>query len=152
VIGCLDADLAYAHRIRRQIAERGLGARVRLLGPLPADGLALELRAHHVLAVPSTYEGYGIAYLEGMGFGLPAVASAGAAAEIITPGQDGCLVPPDDPPALAQRLSELASDRSLLAEMGLAALRRFEAQPTWRQTCAAIRQFLLTISPGRQSS
>jgi glycosyltransferase involved in cell wall biosynthesis len=152
VIGRLDVDPAYTRRIRRQIEKRGLGARLRLLGSLPVDRLAVELRSHHVLAVPSTYEGYGIAYLEGMSFGLPAIAAAGAASEIITSGRNGFLVPPGDPPALAQRLGELAGDRLLLAEMGLAALRRFEAQPTWHETCAAIRQFLLSVSTGRQSA
>ena len=40
---------------------------------------------HQVLAVPSLYEAFGIAYLEAMGFGLPVIASsAGGAHELIT--------------------------------------------------------------------
>ena len=100
--------------------------------------------SHHLLAVPSTYEGYGIVYLEGMGFGLPAVATtAGAAGEIITHGVDGFLVPPGDAPALAQCLRCLAGDRPLLTALSLAARRRYLAQPTWEQTAGQIRDFLL---------
>jgi glycosyltransferase involved in cell wall biosynthesis len=131
-------------RIRRQIDRRGLASRVQLLGALDSSELADCLRSHHLLAVPSTYEGYGIVYLEGMGFGLPAIATtAGAAGEIITHGVDGYLVPPGDAPALAQGLIRLAQDRSLLAEMGQAARRRYLAQPTWEQTARQIRDFLL---------
>jgi glycosyltransferase involved in cell wall biosynthesis len=112
---------------------------------VPADFLAARLRDHQLLVVPSTYEGYGIVYLEGMSFGLPAIATtAGAAVEIITPDVDGYLIPPGDAAALAGRLDRLAQDRSLLREMSLAARQRYLAQPTWEQTAGQIRAFLLS--------
>lgn len=38
----------------------------------------------HTLIVPSSYEGFGIVYLEGMSFGLPAIGTtAGAASELV---------------------------------------------------------------------
>ena len=68
--------------IRRQIEDAGLAPRVSLLGALPARELAARCAASHLLAVPSSYEGFGIVYLEGMQFGLPAIAgTAGAAKE-----------------------------------------------------------------------
>ncbi len=143
VVGRLDADPAYARRIHRQAARSGLGERVRFYGALPGAELAAQLRLHHALAVPSSYEGFGIVYLEGMSCGLPALATtAGAAGEIITHGQDGYLLPPGDAGALAERLAGLASDRQRLAAMGLAARRRFLAHPTWEQTGERIREFL----------
>jgi glycosyltransferase involved in cell wall biosynthesis len=115
-----------------------------LLGSLSAKDLAACLRSHHLLVVPSTYEGYGIVYLEGMSYGLPAIATtAGAAGEIITDGVDGCLVPPGDVAALSRHLERLAHDRRLLTELSLAARRRYLAQPTWEQTASQIRTFLL---------
>ena len=58
--------------------------------------------------MPSSYEGFGIVYLEGMAFGLPALATtAGGAAEIITSGQDGFLVLFPATDALARHLGTL---------------------------------------------
>ena len=93
--------------------------------------------------MPSSYEGFGIVYLEGMHFGLPAIAStAGAAQEIITHGQNGFLVAPGDAAALAQCLKTLMKDRQLLLKMSLAAQRRAAAHPTWNESAARVRGFL----------
>ena len=143
VVGNPTVDQDYVRRIKRQIVDLKIGDRVRMLGALPTEQLTAELLDHHLMAVPSFYEGYGIVYLEGMAFGLPAVAShAGAAAEIITDLQDGFLVPPGNSSTLADRISRLAIDRRLLAEMGRAARKRFLSQPTWEQTTGSIIKFL----------
>jgi len=143
VAGSLTMDPAYVKAIRRQIDEAGLTSRVTLLGALSAGELADKCATGHVLAVPSSYEGFGIVYIEGMHFGLPAIAStAGAAQEIITHGQDGFLVNPGDAAALAQCLKTLMTDRPRLLEMSLAAQRRAAAHPTWNQSAARVRDFL----------
>jgi glycosyltransferase involved in cell wall biosynthesis len=134
-------DPAYTRRLQRQAA--GLGDRVRFLGRLSEAGLRAAMRSSQVLAVPSSYEGFGIVYLEGMGFGLPAIGgSAGAAREVITPGQDGFLVAPERAEEIAACLAGLAADRQRLVELGLAARRRYLAHPTWEGTAARIRDFL----------
>jgi glycosyltransferase involved in cell wall biosynthesis len=105
--------------------------------------LAQRLAHSHLLAVPSSYEGFGIVYLEGMWFGLPAIAtSAGAAREIISPGRDGFLVPPGDPETLSDCLRRLAQDRGQLCAMALAAHRRAARHPTWEEGAASIHAFL----------
>ena len=144
VAGSQQVDPAYVQAIRRQMSRGGLSDRVCLLGLMPSEELSACMRSHHLLVVPSTYEGYGIVYLEGMGFGLPAIATtAGAADEIITHEGDGFLIPPGDADALAHCLARLARDRALLQAMSLAARRRYLAQPTWEQTAGQIRAFLL---------
>lgn len=148
VVGSLAADPAYARRMQRRAARLTPPAPVRFHGSLDQAALAGMLGQADLLAVPSSYEGFGIVYLEGMGFGLPAVgAEAGAAGEIITHGVDGFLVPPGDGRALAGALEQLVRDRLLLARMSLAARRRFLAQPAWETTCARMRAFLETF-PG----
>jgi glycosyltransferase involved in cell wall biosynthesis len=143
VVGSQAVDPIYAQAIRRQIDQAGLAGRVRLLGALSQEELVDLLRSHQVLVVPSSYEGYGIVYLEGMGFGLPAIgATAGAAGEIITHEIDGYLIPPQASQALAEHLVGLSRDRLRLREMSLAARRRYQAQPTWNQTAGQIRGFL----------
>ena len=98
------------------------------------------------MAVPSSYEGFGIVYVEGMGFGLPAMAStAGAAGELITHDQNGFLVPPGDAAAVARHVSALCQDRQRLLQMSLAAYKGYATHPTWAETAEAIREFLYTV-------
>jgi glycosyltransferase involved in cell wall biosynthesis len=143
VAGSLDMDTAYVQAIRSQIEAAGLAHGVTLLGTLPSRELAARCATAHLLAVPSSYEGFGIVYLEGMHFGLPAIAStAGAAQEIITPGQNGFLVDPGDAATLAQCLKALMTDRKLLLEMSLAACQSAAGHPTWNDSAARVRAFL----------
>lgn len=148
VAGSPAADPRYARAQVARVERAGLGERVRFLGPLPDADLAALMARSHVLVVPSSYEGFGIVYIEGMAFGLPAIATtAGAAGEIITNGVDGYLIAPDDAAALAERLAALAADRALLARLSAAALARFGRHPTWEQSAAAVRAFLQEIIP-----
>ena len=92
---------------------------------------------------------FGIVYLEGMAFGLPAIGTtAGAAPEIIENGKTGFLIQPDDAQGLASHLAALADDRSLLERMSLNALKRYQQQPRWVETAGQIRQFLLAQITG----
>jgi glycosyltransferase involved in cell wall biosynthesis len=117
---------------------------VTLTGVVDDAELAAILARSDVLAVPSEYEGFGIAYLEGMGFGLPAIGTtSGGAAEIITDGANGYLVPPNDPAAVAHCLMNLASDRTKLVRMSLAAREKFLSQPGWNDSMARVREALL---------
>ena len=143
VVGNLKVDPAYGRSILRQIGCQGLERRVRLAGPLEDAALIRELATSDVLAVPSAYEGFGIVYLEGMAFGLPAIGStAGGAGEVITHGRDGFLVKPGEAGELAERLGELARDRARLRAMSLAARQRFDEHPTWAESAARIHRFL----------
>lgn len=143
VTGSLEMDRGYAARIRRLTSELGLAENVQFTGPLENEPLVEQFRSNQLVAVPSSYEGFGIAYLEGMGFGLPAIASTGGAAgEIITHGADGYLIAPGDAGQLAVYLNHLAQDRDLLSRMSLAARRRYATHPTWEQTGVCIRRFL----------
>ena len=146
VVG-LDADPSYASKVRALVSEKGLSNRITFRGALDDEVLAEVFRECHVLAVPSTYEGFGIVYMEGMGFGLPALATtSGAAIETIQHGHNGFLIAPGDIAGLSQHVTRLIQDRALLAEMGQAALNTYAAHPTWQQSTETIRRFLLKIA------
>ena len=146
VVGA-DADRAYGSRVRRMVSKKGLAERITFRGQLDDESLATLLEESHVLAVPSSYEGFGIVYMEGMGFGLPALATtSGAASETIQHDVNGFLVVRDDVSGLAQHIMRLVRDRALLAEMGQAALTTYEDHPTWKQSAETVRQFLLEIA------
>lgn len=145
VVGSPDAERAYADHCK-EIVESvpRLRAAVRFYGELTHEQLAIRYSLSHVLVVPSSYEGFGIVYLEGMGFGLPAIATtAGAASEFIRDGENGILVPAGDPNAIAKVLRSLINDRTWLKQMSRHARHTFEQSATWDQTCKKIEQFLL---------
>jgi glycosyltransferase involved in cell wall biosynthesis len=139
VVGSTAVNPTYTRHIQASLVPN-----ITLHGPLPDEQLAALMRQSHVLAVPSQYEGFGIVYLEGMGFGLPAIGStSGAAWEIIEDGVNGYLVNLGDTAVLAHHLHHLHQNRHLLATMSLAARQRFLAHHTWQQSMATIRSFLL---------
>lgn len=143
VVGNTEFDRGYTADVRQQIQRYQLGSRVTLTGQLPDEDVAARLAAADVLAVPSQYEGFGIAYLEGMAFGLPAIGTTGGAAgEIITHSVTGFLPAPGDAGALAGYLIQLASDRTRLKQMSIAARRRFETHPTWADSMGQVEAFL----------
>jgi glycosyltransferase involved in cell wall biosynthesis len=151
VAGSLTMDRAYVDRLRGLIGHLGLVANVDLLGSVPHHRIADLLSGSHVLAVPSSYEALGIAYLEAMRFGLPVIAtSAGGAHEVIDEGREGFFVAPGDIDALSRHLRRLVADRELLLRMGLAARRRAERHPTWDQSFERARDLLCSLVTSHQ--
>ncbi len=143
IIGGTTAEAKYAEAMHQKVKRSNMEAIVRFHGPMDHEDLAAKLKSAHVLVVPSSYEGFGIVYLEGMAFGLPAIGTtAGAASEIISDGETGFLIEPGDSNALVERLSLLSNDRYLLAQMAVNALERYRQQPTWDETAGKIRIFL----------
>lgn len=143
--GSLHTHPAYAEELRRFVRTKGLDPHVHFLGHLEDEDLAKLLRASHVLVLPSIYEGFGIVYLEAMGFGLPAIGTRrGAAAEIIRDGENGYLIDVGSFSQLAARLAELHADRQRLLKMGREAQRHYSHFPTWEQSMAQAARFLET--------
>jgi glycosyltransferase involved in cell wall biosynthesis len=140
------ADEAHLRRVRDRIRRHGLGDAVRLPGSLSTDATAAVLRESHVYAMPSTHEGFGIAYLEAMGFGLPVVASASGGASDLVDEETGVLVDPGDATAVADALAAFAADRDRLAAAGRAALDRYRAHPSWTETVTDLREFLRGVA------
>ena len=146
VVGSLTSDPEYAKQMEEYIAQNNLSSFVFLHGSLNNQPLVDKLKNAHVLVVPSSYEGFGIVYLEGMGFGLPAIGTtAGAAGEVIRDGVDGFLIQPGDAYSLATKLQIMNERRDVLIQMSLAARTRYLAQPKWNQTANQIREFLLSF-------
>lgn len=146
VIGSLTTQPNYTQLMQELITKHDLSSFVCLHGSLDKEPLIEKFQQAHVLVVPSSYEGFGIVYLEGMGFGLPAIGTtAGAAGEIIEHGKTGFLIEPDDSKTLAEHLKTLMEDRAVLTRLSLNARARYLRQPSWRETAKAIRGFLLSF-------
>jgi glycosyltransferase involved in cell wall biosynthesis len=144
VVGSLTVDPRYVQDLRQKVIAYGLESKIFFRGILDGAALAERLKLSQVLVIPSFYEGFGISYLEGMAFGLPAIGTrAGAIPQLISAGKNGFLIDPGDSEALAKHLRALATDRDLLTRLSLNALEHFNAQPTWAQSTGSVRSFLL---------
>jgi glycosyltransferase involved in cell wall biosynthesis len=89
--------------------ELGLDERVIFRGNLPAgDAVLAELDQADLFVLPSRQEGLPRVVIEAMARGLPCVGSrVGGIPELIGPDE---LVPPDNPTALANKITELLGD------------------------------------------
>lgn len=146
IVGSLITEPEYVKKIQGFIAKNYLSSFVFLHNALDNEPLLEKLRQSHILIVPSSYEGFGIVYLEGMGFGLPAIGTtAGAASEIIEHGKTGYLIEPNDSGTLANLILQLATNRDLLTNLSLNARNRYLQQPAWEQTAKKIRELLLKM-------
>ncbi len=144
VVGRLDCEPAYVERVRAEITQSELEDRLTIRGVVSGDTLDQLLRESHVLAVPSRYESFGMAYLEAMEYGVvPVATSAGGPDEFIDDGTSGVLVDPGDVDTLTETLEMLAVDRAFLASLATGALDAAETHPTWRESMKHARQFLL---------
>jgi N-acetyl-alpha-D-glucosaminyl L-malate synthase BshA len=80
------------------------------------------IRLAHVLLMPSEMESFGLAALEAMACGVPAVGTrVGGVPELITDGEDGFLEKVGDIEGQATRVVELLTDEALHTRMAAAA-------------------------------
>lgn len=103
--------------VEAAIAREGVGDRVFLLGD--RGDIPNLLPAFTLFAMSSISEGYSIALLEACASALPIVATdVGGNAEIVSHGDNGLVVPPRDPAALADAFEALLSDAARAEAMG----------------------------------
>jgi teichuronic acid biosynthesis glycosyltransferase TuaC len=129
--------------IERLAGELGLSERVRLRGRLAPAEAAAVARSGTVFVLPSVDEAFGVAYVEAMAGGVPAIGCRGEAGpeEIAASGGGIRLVPPGDPEALATEIGTILAEPRWRRELGDAARATVEAHFTWeacgRATVAA---------------
>ncbi|MEQ8205852.1 MAG: glycosyltransferase, partial [Woeseia sp.] len=114
----------YRQQVMSLSEQLGLSSCVEWRG-FRADVLP-ELTHMDVLVLPSLFgEGLPMVVLEAMAVGLPVVASAvEGLPEAIRDGDEGLLVPPDNPVALAMALISLVEEPQLANRMGIAGRQR----------------------------
>ncbi len=98
-----------------------------------SDGEKVDLlAAADIFAMPSSTDSFGIVYLEAWLNRLPVIGStAWGMADVISPEEDGLLVPFGDVPALAAAIKRLLHDPETRARMGLRGEAKVYAQHTW---------------------
>ena len=134
--------------LERRARELRVAERVEFHGALPPAAAIAAARNAAVFVLPSVEEAFGVAYVEAMAGGVPAVGCAGEAGpeEIASCGAGLSRVPPRDPAALAVELRRLLEDPAARAGQGAAARATVERCFTWERcgkaTVAAYAQVL----------
>ena len=129
-------------------ARLGIAERVEFHGQLEPAQAVEQARMCTLFVMPSTDEAFGVAYIEAMAGGLPAIGCRGEPGpeEIAAAGDGLVLVPPGDIERLTQRIDELLSDPHRLREVGQRARATVAAHFSWercgQETLAAYRHIL----------
>jgi colanic acid/amylovoran biosynthesis glycosyltransferase len=126
----LAGDGPVREALARQVDERRLGHRVRMLRTVPHAELLRFYQEGTVdcVVLPSLHEGISVALMEAMAHGVPVVAtSTGGVPELLHDGA-GVLVPPADSVTLADELERVLGSAALRAELGRAGRRRIEEE------------------------
>jgi len=127
----IGGDGPLLEQFRAMVVARGLADKVHLLGHVPDHELESHFEACDIFCMSSTVraEAYGVAMLEAMMMGKPAVASdiAGSGVPWVNRhGETGLNVPAGDAAALAGALRRLVDDEPLRRRMGTEARKRYE--------------------------
>lgn len=133
-----DAHLAFAGsgplegEMSSRIAERGLEGRVRLAGHLNDRELKDLYSKAWVAAFPSSYEPFGIVALEAMATGVPCiVGNTGGLREVVSAGETGLVVEPNNPIVLADAIARLISNPDRAEAMAARAKRVALSEYSW---------------------
>lgn len=108
------------------------------------------LHAADIFVLPSLTEGLSNALLEGMACGLASVSShVGGSEDVILPGVNGCLVPPNDAAALQDALVHLVTHPETCARMGTASRERITQEYDLETTVARLHSLYLEVTSQR---
>ncbi len=109
-----DGGDGYHAELQRHCDALNLQNHVTLLGAVSAETVKQKLLTAHIFALASWHEPLGVAYMEAMACGVPTIATnSGGVPELITDGENGLMVPPKDPAALADAIERIARDSDL---------------------------------------
>ncbi|MBB4511988.1 glycosyltransferase family 4 protein [Paraburkholderia fungorum] len=109
-----------------QVKGYGLGERVTCLGWVSGERKATLLSESTIFVLPSRSEGFPVALVEAMAFGVAVLSTRiPGVVDAVRDGTDGLLVEPDDPDALRRALMMLLRDTELRERLGASARQRF---------------------------
>jgi len=115
--------------VRAAAEDAGVAHAIRFLGFV--EGTAPLFAAMDIFLLPSDWEGFPVSVLEAMQAGVPVIATqVGGIPEMIRDGQDGLLIPPKNPEAIAEAVNLLARDFALRAALVRSADARYQTNYT----------------------
>lgn len=122
--------------LERLTDELRLREHVRFVGQLPNEQAVRSAAGCDLFVMPGVEEPFGVAYVEAMAAGVPAIGSRGEGGpeDIAAAGEGMVLVNPDDVPGLAEAIGRLCDDPAELRRLGEAARATATTNFSW-ETC-----------------
>lgn len=142
IAGSTDRDPVAMQALEREIADGKIAERTALLGPLDDAGLEKEYSSASLFALPSHFEGYGMAFTEALARGLPVIAGSGGALVDTVPKDAGVFVTPGNFGELALTLRRLLTNPAELTKRADAAWNYAKNLPRWSDTAKRIADAL----------
>lgn len=124
-------DPAYAARVRERVAQDGLVDRIDLTGALPDAALERHWRRADAFVFPSLHEGWGIAPVEAVRWGLPVITSDAGALPESVPRAARVMVSAGDVAALRAALARMLDDPAHRAALAAGARDAARSLRTW---------------------
>lgn len=121
---------------------------VTVFGRVPFEQLTELYRKAWVFCLPSTYEGFGVPYIEAMASGTPVVATPNVGAcEVLGQGKYGLIVEPEELGAAILKVLQDTPERERIRTAGLERAQVF----SWPRIVAQYEQVYAEIARARQS-
>jgi glycosyltransferase involved in cell wall biosynthesis len=125
-------------KLEEQARRLGLAGRAVFHGFVTKEELQRRLETCDAFVLPAVIdakgdtEGLGVVLIEAMSYARPVIASAaGGIVDIVSDGRNGFLVPPGDPPALADAVGRMMDDPAAARQLGLNGREDVEANFSW---------------------
>lgn len=133
-------------RLRAAVARCGTAPWVRLTGSLPRPALAGLYRLAELYVAMSLHEGFGLAVLDAMGFGLPVLSSGRGSLGELAEGGAAWVLDLDEAAAVSAGLLRLHDAPSLRQALGEAARLR-AGRYAWPQAARATAELYRSLLP-----
>ena len=149
LVGVAESD-AMEPIIRADARRRGIAPHITFLGSLDGNKKTAAFLTSDLLVVPSWTEAFPLVIPEAMAAGLPIVATrVGAIPDFVIDGEDGFLVRPRDPSAIAERICRLLGDERLRRRMSERVRQRAPREFDLEIGCAKVAEITWNTLGGR---
>jgi len=111
----------FKEKVRSFVRENDLEMQVKILGVVTGEEKIKLFKSSDVFVLPTYFylEGQPVVVLEAMAAGLPVITTdRGSIKEMITPGENGFIIPPSSPHEIAEKIALLIEDQNLRKSMG----------------------------------
>ena len=141
-------------RLRTEARRLGVAEAVHFVGAKPLGALPSYYAAADVFALPSSFDNSPNVLLEAMACEVPVVATrVGGVPRYVTDGQNGLLVEPGQPAALAAALARLLDEPDLRQRLVAGGLEQVRLGRSWAASAAKLldlyRRLLASPEPAR---
>lgn len=149
IVGTADPEDSYVQRVHASIKAHGLERNVTLRGVLSDDELDGLYRSADLFLMPAkttqtTFEGFGIVFLEANARGVPVIGPQDSgAAEAIEEGRSGFHVDPADADAMAKRMHDILDGKAIDPAHCIAWATEHSVQRQWN----AVASVYASINP-----